>query len=524
MYQCKNCGTEFDTKFCPNCGTPAPAEVCPYCGATVSPENKFCPDCGRALGAAQAGAAPQVQYVPAQQVQYVSAPTATKQASPALMKFLSFLPYATALLFALFSTLFFLICLGSVSTAMGMGTGNVYDYLSALGESSDGGLSDLFGGSMSEISNIGTIVDSCKALVALGALGAALAVCVLIFRMSIPLRHMRLKRVTVCTLLECGVLCVYLADFIVACALCAAVSDPITSPGAAPVCILVFALLFGLCSAGAMIVWSRRKGICPVSAAALEQQNAMRRASLEKPVPPQTAEKPNYKQPIVCGEKLLAPVRKYEKAKQLFLVLASLGMIVAVLTWLFAAVIPYMDSREHSILGYALAELKESNMGIAMICAWPIAVGLYFILGGSIGAAYYKKNKSGPKRKPERILNDKQLIVAGIVLPIVLFAFNLILAGFLYYKCDGNLVPWIYPLAPRDDEILGSYLNGATLLDAIITALFLIGELPFFFRILKRGRELRMSVYPGEAAYRAYLSERKIYRKRLAYYEEGVRY
>ena len=77
-----------------------------------------------------------------------------------------------------------------------------------------------------------------------------------------------------------------------------------------------------------------------------------------------------------------------------------------------------------------------------------------------------------------------------------------------------------YAAAPPD--MLTPYLRGATILDAIITAAYLIGELPFFYHILKRGRELRLEVYPEEAAYRKYLVQRKEYKKQLAYYEEGI--
>ena len=44
MYKCKNCGTEFDSKFCPNCGTAVDIKICPNCGTEF--DSKFCPNCG----------------------------------------------------------------------------------------------------------------------------------------------------------------------------------------------------------------------------------------------------------------------------------------------------------------------------------------------------------------------------------------------------------------------------------------------------------------------------------------------
>ncbi len=48
MNKCKNCGTEFDSKFCPNCGLPAKS-VCKKCGAEF--DGKFCPNCGASVNA-----------------------------------------------------------------------------------------------------------------------------------------------------------------------------------------------------------------------------------------------------------------------------------------------------------------------------------------------------------------------------------------------------------------------------------------------------------------------------------------
>ncbi|MDE6104402.1 MAG: zinc ribbon domain-containing protein [Clostridia bacterium] len=52
MYKCKNCGTEFESKFCPNCGSIRQEEThCPNCGSSLKEKTKFCPDCGHIIQA-----------------------------------------------------------------------------------------------------------------------------------------------------------------------------------------------------------------------------------------------------------------------------------------------------------------------------------------------------------------------------------------------------------------------------------------------------------------------------------------
>lgn len=47
MYQCQNCGREFEGNFCPACGTARQeALICPNCGGNIEPQAKFCPQCG----------------------------------------------------------------------------------------------------------------------------------------------------------------------------------------------------------------------------------------------------------------------------------------------------------------------------------------------------------------------------------------------------------------------------------------------------------------------------------------------
>ena len=115
MNRCENCGTEFEGKFCPECGARWGSASCPSCGAEVIAGTKFCPECGAPL---IPNAAPRTR-----QTRPVCVATAPLQIVYRAMG------WAPAVLFALFSVLLFAFFAAPVVVANGMlisGTENLY--------------------------------------------------------------------------------------------------------------------------------------------------------------------------------------------------------------------------------------------------------------------------------------------------------------------------------------------------------------------------------------------------------------
>lgn len=320
MYKCQNCGTEFDTKFCPNCGTPAPADVCPYCGALLSPNAKFCPDCGKALGGSGGAKSPSPANSAGGSYKYV---TAVRTSSP-LVKFCSFLPYAATAMFIVFSAILFLIFLGPVSTTLGMGTGSVYNYVAPHDELSD------FSNSFVEAAGGDTVTNICVALVVFAAIGGAWAVLTALFRFCIPLRVKKMGKRRAYVHLQRCIFVIYSADFVLACILCSVVGSPLSSPGAAPVCVLVFSLFFALCHAAVAVMQFKLKKFFPAAAAELEKREKERRAYLTKPVEPQRLYLPAPVAPKYegeCPEKLKKKILAHVKWRRVFSVFSALMML-----------------------------------------------------------------------------------------------------------------------------------------------------------------------------------------------------
>lgn len=431
MYKCKNCGTEFDTKFCPNCGTPAPSDVCPECGTALSPNAKFCPNCGRALGENSGEKAKANEQTT--KVIYITEKR-EKGSSSALVKFCSLLPYAITPMFAVFSALMFLLLLGSVSSVFGLGTGSVYSYVSSSGE-----LSGMFGdGSGSK-----TVINTCITLVVFATLGGVLAIFAALFRFCVPLRVKEIANTRVYIHLERCIFVIYLIDFVLACILCGVVNDPLTSPGAAPICIMVFTLLFGLCYVGIVIMQMKMMKFFPTAAAELEKREQARRALLTPPVEPEHLEKPSKpKYSGECSDELKRKITIHVRSRRMFSVYSVLSIMLIILLYVMigsfiggaGSYIPFLvygglmlicgllcykyyvrkekplDWQKKSVWNYAIMYCIVSASTVALILIWTVVLGgvfsnilntisimvsiaIYAIVFYSIAVAYQMKGK-----------------------------------------------------------------------------------------------------------------------------------
>lgn len=495
MYKCEKCGTEFESKFCPNCGAPAPLGNCPQCGATLSPTDKFCPECGRALKPAES----QARLPDAQEYKVQSA-------SPALVKLCSLLPYAASVLFSLFSVLLFLIFLGSVSTAAGFGTGSVYQTM-AFGD---------------------TTANLCICAVIFAVLGAVLAGCALLYRLYIPLRVKKIGRVRICSCLEGGLFAFYFIDFLLACILCGTVNNGLTAPGAGTACMLTFSLLFGLCSLGIVLVNKFLPKISPAVTSELKRIESERRGALTAPATPEGEELQKPKKPkypnAECSEELQTKILKQVKTRNLFTVFAGLVF------WYLAPmiVLVYLQNIRYE---------EGSMWPLIALCVWGGCGALLIVLGGIFGAMYRKKRAPGFDWRSKRVWNNQAMFwtVSICSLPLLAVSITLIFViPFSGYQFVGG-----YLMYEDTREILMTsvfYLSCIGVL-CVIAAHCIAGA------IARKGKKLSLAVYgvkhprllpEVKEIQNAYLVQKKDYRvsqkvwheyrKRLAYFEEGVAY
>lgn len=515
MHKCETCGTEFESKFCPNCGAPAPLEVCPECGAALSPHNKFCPECGRRVDGAQRPQAPSGTDERNVLKRAQSAP-------PLLVKLCSLLPYLTATLFALFSVLLFLMFLGSASTLGGFGTGSVYQTM-AFGD---------------------TTANLCIACVVSAVLGAVLAGCALVFRFYVPLRVKKIGRVRAVTCLEGGIFAFYFIDFLLGCILCGTVNNGLTAPGAGAVCVLVFALLFGLCSLGGLLVKKFLPKLLPAAAAELEKKAIERRAPLtppakperkapEKPEPP---EKPQYRG-AECSADLKAKIVKHVKAKKLLMVFSGIVFVLLEIVCIFSwSGCQYGDDAfvhvpEEMEADWLLYTITVGGFGGAF---------LTIVLGGIFGAMYRKKRVPDFAWQSKRAWSDKAMLwtVSGFCIA-------------LFVTC--TILSLLWPPIYEDHSD-----NFAKIMIVICTFPFAVSYGIVVYSVagglVRSGKKLSLSVYGVKhpwlnreylADTDAYSVQNKVYRtqkngyraarrehqriwreyrKRLAYFEEGIAY
>lgn len=464
MYKCEKCGTEFESKFCPNCGAPAPLGNCPQCGAKLSPTDKFCPECGRALNPAET------------QARFETQESKAESAPQALVKLCSLLPYAASVLFALFSVLLFLMFLGSVSTAAGFGTGSVYQTMVLVGD---------------------TTANLCISAVVFAALGIVFAGCALLYRLYIPLRVKKIGRVRICSCLEGGLFAFYFIDFLLACILCGTVNNGLTAPGAGTACMLTFSLLFGLCSLGIVLVNKFLPKISPAVTSELKRIEIERRTALTAPATPECEElqKPKYPN-VECSEEIKANIQKQVKTKNLFTVFA-------------ATIFP--------LLIFVLLGSSVSTIFMMILIAYSV---LLIVLGGVFGSKYSKKRAPGFDWRSKRAWSNQAMFWTVSVFTVILF---LCAIAFLFS-----------PLNMAEEE------EGLTEAVLLIFLPMCGGYGLVFYSIAgaiaKKGKKLSLTVYgvkhprllPEVKEYQnAYRVSQKVwheYRKRLAYFEEGVAY
>ncbi len=242
MYQCKNCGTEFEGNFCPECGTKREERTCRGCGTPLAPSAKFCSECGLPADGcvpAEKATAPEEYvsayaeepHVPVSHVR-VSAPFFTEDRLRSIYKISAVLPLA---LCGLFSFLTFMFCFAPAA--------EVKDILFGTGSQSLGSVYDLSDASSS-------------AVLAFAAIGLAVALVGWLFLFVKRLAWHEIPRSDIPLYEPISWLfqAVWIGAFVSACVICAEVQEMdgsgAISVGAGPILIIVFSVLFGLLAAG----------------------------------------------------------------------------------------------------------------------------------------------------------------------------------------------------------------------------------------------------------------------------------
>lgn len=519
MYKCENCGTEFESKFCPNCGAPAPRGVCPDCGATLSPTDNFCPECGKPLSVRPSRPA--------------DVPVNVSGESPILQKLYSLLPFAVPALFALFSVLLFAMFSGPIAASMGEGLGNLYKSLPSHAAAED----DLFGGSMTEMAFGSTAVNCCVALIVFAALGLAFAVGAIVFRYCLPLRMKYFGVMRICSYFDGGILAFYFTDFLLGCILCGAVKDEITAPGAGPVCVLVFALLFFLFTLGIFLA----EKLLPKFFPGIVVKKDLSQAG-DPPIPPVPPErkklvKPNPLSdkypPAECSEELRMKIQKHMKSKKLFTVFTAILSSFVFIVFLWDFMLLFGDSFMSGMSG-------DSDIIVVLIFI-PFLIGVYglliIILGGIRGSSYAKKNIPDFDWRERRTWDNTRMFRMAAWCSVALFLVDLVYL--LIAECTVDWLP---------DEILLCW-SACILLPLLLYAgiLFIAAA-----ALRRKGKKLSKAVYgvghPNDIpavreelqvyreqlntyrcekaqaarARREYRRQLNEYRRDLAYYNEGL--
>ncbi len=326
MRKCLNCGTEFEGKFCPECGSPAPPETCPKCGTPVRNGAKFCTECGYSFKPS-ALFGPQAAEIPAQEPAPAREETAAKQEKPQkreeprgpypfLVFLLKLLPYCFSVLFALFSAAVLLSYLGSLTGGPMPLFGSIYNTAGQLGKI--------------EIEDLASIPGVCVALIVLASVSLAYALLLVLFRLDLRLRVKKIYRgnLRVVTVMECAAYALYFVQFVFGCVLCAKTKSLLTEPGAAPICILVFSLIFLLLSAGIHLCIGFEKQWFPAVWMKIEEDKQTVRNGLNAPVAPkggrpEKPEKPALPTVVEETDTLRKKVNRYIRNKRLALCLVG---------------------------------------------------------------------------------------------------------------------------------------------------------------------------------------------------------
>lgn len=567
MHKCQNCGTEFVGKFCPECGTPAPQIVCPHCGAELRTPTKFCPECGNALPEGVTSAAGSLSPTAPPQP-----PTAASKASPFAVKLCTLLPTAVAVLFALFSVLLFLFFLAPVATSLLGAVGNLYEYAgmrsATPSDLTSGGMEGIFGGdeTLDAVLGVKATTNACIALIVFAAIGLAAAGVALASCFVPSLRERRVFGVRLSLLIDYALLLFYFVDFLLGCIVAGTCGDEITKPGAAPVLVLVFSLLFGLISAAATVAIALRAKFFPAAHAAIEAERKRRIAALPKPQPPTDApaEKPTKPTFRTVGEpskQTVAEAVRCMRAKKLFLLFSLIAFLilscyeiymVAIAWGLPPTMMNYAPStsptkqdfvRRYVSLWAANAHEKgwQPVQWLMLFCVMlaPVLTVLTAVLGGIFGSKYYKKFIPIGVRLPRTDKFERMLlpaIVCGFAAILFLDGF-LFTASFLGRMRSGGI--YGYSQYKQGD---GAYAYGkCALVTLIMCALFLIAELPFLIRLARRERTANIALYgtdkpetapeylaakreheEKEAAWHDFKRRERKYRRDLARYKSGL--
>ncbi len=570
MYKCQTCGTEFDGKFCPECGTPAPSDVCPNCGAPLSHGQKFCSVCGTPVGAFPPGSkeAPKPAEAP-DPVKEEPAPAPKKPrstGSPIVMKVCALLPYVPSLLFALFSVLLFLMFLGSVATTFGMGLGNIYNFVSLAQKADGNSLAEFAAEGETAPEGMVLAVRVCIGLIVCAVLGILLAAAAATFRCYVPLRVKKVGTVRICTLLDVGICAFYLIDLLLCCILCGAVSDPITSPGSGTVCVLVFSLLFGLCTAAALLLQKFSARIFPVETAEAERIKAEYRAETEPPVPPEKKPvKPqgpqyNFEE---CTTELQTEIEKNARARNLIIIFSA--VIFMLLRCLRQCILPSFEeiflSETESVgellgMGYFTpnqllpsswlmwpASVRSRSMAYSL---WGIYALLIVILGCIFGKKYDRKPHS--ERFDWRGKKTWSKLWSVWTVSFAFVSFFLVAFSAAAIICKAKIPHYLPEWGMIETEI---NFGDATVITAYVYAamclVYIIVFAVLWSKNARKRKELSRAIcgadFPWKvhalqeqcledekryhAERQAYLDERSVWRayyRALAYYEEGIPY
>ncbi len=426
---------------------------CTDCGMEF--EGNFCPNCGKSAEAARENVQPQ-------------GPASNRGMVPAgAMKFYDLLPYVPTLLFTLFAALSFLFFLGPVTSIGGFGLGSLYGML-PMGD---------------------TVASLCIVLIVLSVLSFTLAGMMLLFCFRITLRVKRIGKnggPRVLDVLTYAAYALYLGAFIVAAVLIAETKF-MGSPGAAPLCTMIFSLFFALCSVGAMLAHYLIPKKNAAFANFLKERAEKARAEMGRPVKPESevTEKPEYRTAIPLTPDLEKEIETHVKKKR--------GKAIMAMT-----ILPLL------VIGAFLAA------NILLIIRFAGA-----------------KN---PKDAAAKKVYKRRGILAAAIYSFIWAA---IAAG-------GISTVAFYTLSPTG--FLHSALPAGiflTVLAVAITLYFLLNGI-FSLKCMKAGKALATKIYGApqpqtvpaleEAyradckTYRAYRAAYKRYVRKLAYFEEGKEY
>lgn len=338
MNKCTNCGHEFEGNFCPNCGAKYEGEH---------------------IGAMEADVSQPVQPVqPAQ-------PAAQHTQAPKIVKKLyAHMPKLISVLFAVFAVLMLICFAGGVQKSdlgeeFGGTPESVYSYISSSDASAEEELEEEFSAfaaaddedSFGEDSDA-TLKNVCAALVAFGVIAVVFAAFGLAVAFWVPLSavkfHIGDRTLKLSHIVNIISYTLVFVIFLLGCILCANAGDELglAEPGAAPICIIFFSLLFGLLMVAALFgrkiisyIWGGVKQ-------EYEDELKERRVGLVAPVAPDVVakpqkpkkpKKPDYKEAAVADseeekKKIVKHIKRRETVAYLAMILATLfvGSIVAI--------------------------------------------------------------------------------------------------------------------------------------------------------------------------------------------------